>query len=103
MPAAPEITSTSHAQFDMHEGCQVVAAERYREAVNMIDHPRFNQKRELAQAWIDEAEKLLISCRLNEAMCQVHLARISSSSPPSSRAVSEATCRAHLPPTLSLL
>ena len=47
------------------------AAERYHEAVQLIDNPKFNLHDELPTGWALEASKLLLSCQLNEAQCEI--------------------------------
>jgi len=47
------------------------AAERYHEAAQIIDHPRFNVLEQLPTGWAKEAQKLLLSCQLNEAQCEL--------------------------------
>ena len=47
------------------------AAERYHEGTQILEHPRFNVREELPTGWALEAQKLLISLKLNEAQCEL--------------------------------
>ena len=49
------------------------AAERYREAAQLIHSPKFNALDELPSGWKAEAQRLLLSCWLNEAQCALKL------------------------------
>jgi len=47
------------------------AQERYHEAAQLIDSPKFNLMDTLPAGWEAEAKKLKIACWLNEAICHV--------------------------------
>ena len=47
------------------------AQERYHEAVQLLEDPKFNLHEELSEGWVREAAKLLLSCQLNEALCEL--------------------------------
>ena len=51
---------TEYVRNAMYEEAQ----ERYHEATQILDNPKFNLHEELPSGWVEEANKLLISCQV---------------------------------------